>query len=644
MSEILFQYQKVEPTTWAYLSSLLIIGLYFKFNRFWSVRNLDLCLIILLAPGLLMVYYGEQLAYRTNVDTATATGADPVLPAPVLNSDPVPPARSTSPNSEAGPVPDGTLPEKSEANREAPDRQDKKSPAASPAPGENLPATARRHSGDQQTDSEEWVSYLPTGALSPGDEYAFRPVSARDQAKRLETVAIQDGSSAEVAPSQPVDPPNKAANESSPVSALSNLQPRDNAALAGLPKLSPDKARGVMHFGYLWLLGVSLLLMIRLLCDPTMVRRPLLEPNLSNGGLLFIGCALLFFLMANVLTSDVSTDDLSGLQGANNLTHQLDSSSGPNRIEDYRRFGPGYYLLNTLPSIPTLPFNQLSSGDPRIAFAPAARTMAIISHLSVVIALVIVGLWHFDNIKLGIGAAALYLMLPYTAQMTGHVDHVLPSALMLWAIVFYRRPALAGIFIGLSVGVVYYPIFLLPLWISFYWQRGVVRFLLGLIGAIVVTAISLAFVSEDMISFWSKIRQMFGLFLPNMDAGQLRGVWERSFGWDPIFRLPCIAASICLSASFAFWPAQKNLGTLLSCSAAMMLAVQFWHGYGGGTYIAWFMPLMLLTIFRPNLEDRIALTVLGEGWLSKRRTRPPSPLVGRAAFIASSPEVLRPNS
>jgi len=107
-------------------------------------------------------------------------------------------------------------------------------------------------------------------------------------------------------------------------------------------------------------------------------------------------------------------------------------------------------------------------------------------------------------------------------------------------------------------------------------------------------------------------------------------VWERSFGWDPIYRLPCIALSICLSASFAIWPAQKNLGTLLSCSAAMMLAVQFWHGYGGGTYIAWFMPLMLLTVFRPNLEDRIALTVLGEGWLSKRRSRLAPPL-GRAA-------------
>ncbi len=44
MNEILFHYEKIDPTTWAYLASLLIIGLFFKFGRFWSVRNLDLLL------------------------------------------------------------------------------------------------------------------------------------------------------------------------------------------------------------------------------------------------------------------------------------------------------------------------------------------------------------------------------------------------------------------------------------------------------------------------------------------------------------------------------------------------------------------------------------------------------------------------
>ena len=52
MSEILFAYEKVDATTWAYLSSLLMIGLFFKFNRFWSVRNADLLLLILHMPDM----------------------------------------------------------------------------------------------------------------------------------------------------------------------------------------------------------------------------------------------------------------------------------------------------------------------------------------------------------------------------------------------------------------------------------------------------------------------------------------------------------------------------------------------------------------------------------------------------------------
>ena len=59
----------------------------------------------------------------------------------------------------------------------------------------------------------------------------------------------------------------------------------------------------------------------------------------------------------------------------------------------------------------------------------------------------------------------------------------------------------------------------------------------------------------------------------------------------------------------------------MSCSAAVMLGVQFWHPGTGGLFMAWYLPLLLLTIFRPNLEDRVALSVLGEGWLPGRGSR-----------------------
>jgi hypothetical protein len=80
-----------------------------------------------------------------------------------------------------------------------------------------------------------------------------------------------------------------------------------------------------------------------------------------------------------------------------------------------------------------------------------------------------------------------------------------------------------------------------------------------------------------------------------------------------------IAAFMALAGGLALWPAQKNLGTLLSCSAAVMLAVQFWHPYHGGLCMGWYLPLLLLTVFRPNLEDRVAVVALSEGWIRRRR-------------------------
>ncbi|MFN9751535.1 MAG: hypothetical protein ACK57U_09140 [Planctomycetota bacterium] len=55
MNEFPFGYERIQETSWAYLSALLMLALFFNFNRIWTMRNLDLQLLILLAPGLLMV-------------------------------------------------------------------------------------------------------------------------------------------------------------------------------------------------------------------------------------------------------------------------------------------------------------------------------------------------------------------------------------------------------------------------------------------------------------------------------------------------------------------------------------------------------------------------------------------------------------
>ncbi|MCA9204141.1 MAG: hypothetical protein KDA59_13890, partial [Planctomycetales bacterium] len=75
MSQLLFEYERIAPTTWAYLSSLLMIGLFFMFNRIWSVRNLDLVLLAMLSPGLLLVYDGRQRFHTAEAANAATVAA-----------------------------------------------------------------------------------------------------------------------------------------------------------------------------------------------------------------------------------------------------------------------------------------------------------------------------------------------------------------------------------------------------------------------------------------------------------------------------------------------------------------------------------------------------------------------------------------
>jgi len=451
MTEILFHYERVSPTSWAYLSSLLMLALYFKFNRIWSVRNLDLLLLVTLSPGLLLVQWA-------------------------------------------------------------------------------------------------W----------------------------------------------------------------------ENAALA-------ERSAQIEYLGFIWLFTANGLLLMRLLLDSTMVRRPLLEPNLNTAGLIFMGGFLMFFLMANVVTGKPSPGDLSPARPVEEIRAEGEEEIDETEPDSFTTDGPGFWLLYRQPRILTQ--RIISVEDSQESATPAeqveqeqeireatTRVMAILSHVMIVVGVIVIGHWHFGSVSVGIAVATLYLMLPYTALWTGSPQHALPASLLVWAVVFYRYPLLAGMMVGLASGTIYYAIFLLPLWCSFYWFRGLKRFVTGVLLMIAVLVMTLAFTATSMDKFIEHLLQMFGLRLPT--TTHMEGIWKT---WSHYYRFPVLALFVALSVGFTIWPARKNLAILLSGSAAIMLGAQFWNPYNGGIFIAWYLPLLLLTIFRPNLEDRTALAKVNEGWWSARR-------------------------
>ncbi|HEV3417645.1 MAG TPA: hypothetical protein VG056_12550 [Pirellulales bacterium] len=382
---------------------------------------------------------------------------------------------------------------------------------------------------------------------------------------------------------------------------------------------------GVEQAGYIWVFASGLLFLVRMLIDPMMVRRPLLEPNLSVGGLTFLGIALFAFLMSNVLTGKPEPEERVAQPVAAVAADQAPAREGDRAARE----GPGFPLLFHIPNFITQDMTVLNPaakaaaekepqpGQPAMDLL-TSRLVLVCLHFAVVLGLVLIGYRHFDNAKTGIAAALVYLLLPYTAELTGHLRHVLPAAPLVWAILAYRRPVISGMFIGLAIGLSYYPLFLLPLWLSFYWQRGLLRFIGGLIPAVGILVGILALMATNQQAFIADLKQMLGWTIPQMTQGYFEGFWGLKL-LDPVYRIPVLAACIALSGTMAIWPAQKNLGTLMSCSAAVMLATQFWNAHQGGLFVAWYLPLLVLTIFRPNLEDRVALSVLGDGWFSKRR-------------------------
>jgi hypothetical protein len=51
------------PATWFYFSGLLAVALFFKFTRFFSVRNLDVLALFLPMPGFLLLIEGTEKGF-----------------------------------------------------------------------------------------------------------------------------------------------------------------------------------------------------------------------------------------------------------------------------------------------------------------------------------------------------------------------------------------------------------------------------------------------------------------------------------------------------------------------------------------------------------------------------------------------------
>jgi hypothetical protein len=346
---------------------------------------------------------------------------------------------------------------------------------------------------------------------------------------------------------------------------------------------------------YIWLFIGSGLWLIRCCADLGLARRPLLEPNLSASGLLCLSLGILGLLLAETVSLPVEDGaarnpaEPSGRGDRSAEAPGNSSAAVQHVIEIAREIAPfSSSLKQELPQV------------------IVSRVLASLAHLAIVFGLAGIGWRHFERVLTGIAMAACYLLLPYTRMEVVDSTQLIPSALIVAAVLWHTRPGLAGALIGLAAGWLPACLGLIPLWCGFYRGRGALRFFTVALAVVLGCAV---------VGHWGGLGNWPGALgarsiaevglLPQFEPRSTSSFWV---SFDPSFRLPVLILYFALVIIFSMLPAEKNLAELIALSAALLVASQFWYLEKGGALVMLYLPLVIAMMFRPTLTTRRPLS------------------------------------
>ncbi|MEQ9408367.1 MAG: hypothetical protein RIK87_11600 [Fuerstiella sp.] len=365
-----------------------------------------------------------------------------------------------------------------------------------------------------------------------------------------------------------------------------------------------EERRGA-HWSTIAVMALSILVILRLTFDESLTRRPRLEQNLNQAGLTFLFLPAFSILMTGVFLKDPPPRNMDAVEAGRALLQRQESISSDAHAD---QTPPP--ATETLLAAAAAKVSELSGQAEQVRpsadrqTSPTeqfiARVLVVIAHAAVVVGLLYIGRRHFCSMQLGVSMSCLYLLLPCTAYNVHELSHVVPAACLTWAFANYRKPAIAGVLLGLACGTLFFAAFLLPLWAVFYGKKGSVRFGLSLGAVAAVVLITFALTSENTDSFVNKLvmtanwtaYRLFDAAEP-MPSGHIGQVF---------LRITLAAFFFVMLVAMTVIPRKRNLENLLANSTALIVAAQLWYPEDVGTYVLWYLPLLLLVVFRPRLD------------------------------------------
>lgn len=387
------------------------------------------------------------------------------------------------------------------------------------------------------------------------------------------------------------------------VNPTSNGSPTADGSLTVDTNLTPDTRHPMYTWSSLALVVLAVILVIRLLFDEALTRRPRLDQNLNQAGLAFL-CVPAFAILAfGVFLKPAPVTNVKAIEHGRALLqrrevhvgHEINDVPAPTETLIAAGGAAVAQLSGTLPNSVSV-----NTGETRSTELVVARILVVIAHMIVVLGLLYIGRQHFSSIQLGVAMSCLYLLLPCTAANVHKLSHVLPAACLIWAIASYRKPMIAGVLLGLACGTLFFAVFLLPLWAVFYGRKGAIRFGASVLGVVVVLATCLMMISGDADSFYYRVVSSTNWTVYRLLDDTL------SISQTPMshlfIRIPMAAIFFVMLTAMTALPRPRNLENLLANSTALVVAAQMWYPDDIGSYVQWYMPLFLLVVFRPRLD------------------------------------------
>jgi hypothetical protein len=191
------------------------------------------------------------------------------------------------------------------------------------------------------------------------------------------------------------------------------------------------------------------------------------------------------------------------------------------------------------------------------------------------------------------------------------VSHIAPASIVLLAFAALPSPALAGALLVAAAGTGFYPAFMGPAWLGYYWRDRHARYRF-IAACLVVSVALLAFVfalsrpADGLSTMGTFLRDSFGHHTDPAGYGSSPfGFWGQKGGIRQAIITPLLSSPLTSAAWVAFFALIAASGLLAKgrspaalalLSGAIAMAATLVKPHASGTYMAWYYGLILIGI------------------------------------------------